>query len=102
MIPLFKVFMSGNVEKALIKTLKSGYITQGTKVEKFESSLSNFLNNKYVLSLNSATSGLTLTLKLLKNPCKELNWFGFDSEKDIALTPALTCFAITSSILANS
>ena len=26
MIPLFKVFMSGNVEKALIKTLKSGYI----------------------------------------------------------------------------
>jgi hypothetical protein len=34
MISLFKIFMSGNVEKALINTLKSGYITQGTKVEK--------------------------------------------------------------------
>ena len=54
------------------------------------------------LCLNSATAGLTLALRLLKQEDKINNWPGFDEKEDIVLTPALTCFATTASILANN
>ena len=105
-ISLFKVFMSEDALKPLSETLMSGFITQGPKVEQFEKELSDFFRHEYVLTLNSATSGLTLALRLLM---KENNdekdpmgvWPGFDKEKDIVLTPALTCFATNAAILAN-
>lgn len=101
-IQLFKVFMSDDVLKPLNDVLMSGFIAQGTMVDKFEKELSNFLETPYVLTLNSATAGLTLALRLLKNPDSEFNWSGFDEKEDIVLTPALTCFATTASILANN
>lgn len=101
-IPLFKVFMSKDVLKPVNEVLMSGQITQGPQVELFESSLKNFIGNPYILTLNSATAGLTLALRLLKNKDERFNWQGFDEENDIVLTPALTCFATTASILANN
>jgi len=101
-IPLFKVFMSRDVLKPINDVLMSGFITQGTQVEKFEEELKNFFDNQYVLTLNSATAGLSLALRLLKNKDDEINWIGFDDTNDIVLTPALTCFATTASILANN
>ena len=59
-IPLFKVFMSEDVIKPLNETIMSGFITQGEKVEQFERELSSFFGNSRLLTLNSATSGLTL------------------------------------------
>ena len=102
MIPLFKVFMSEDVLKPVNEVLMSGQITQGPQVELFESSLKNFIVNPYILTLNSATAGLTLALRLLKNKDERFNWQGFDEGNDIVLTPALTCFATTASILANN
>lgn len=102
MIPLFKVFMSDEVINPLSNVLKSGYITQGDMVNKFEEELKKFIGNEYVLTLNSATSGLTIALRLLKNPDETFNWLGFNEEEDIVLTPVLTCFATTASILANN
>jgi dTDP-4-amino-4,6-dideoxygalactose transaminase len=102
MIPLFKVFMSEDVLKPVNEVLMSGQITQGPQVELFESSLKNFIVNPYILTLNSATAGLTLALRLLKNKDERFNWQGFDEDNDIVLTPALTCFATTASILANN
>lgn len=102
MIPLFKVFMSEDVIKPLEKVLLSGFITQGEKVEEFENKLKEFIGNKYLLTLNSATAGLTLALRLLKNKDERFNWPGFDEDNDIVLTPALTCFATTAAILANN
>lgn len=102
MLSLFKVFMSKDVINPLNKVLMSGYITQGKQVEEFESKLQQFFDHKYILTLNSATSGLTLALRLLKNPDKSFNWNGFNEKEDIVLTPALTCFATTVSILANN
>jgi dTDP-4-amino-4,6-dideoxygalactose transaminase len=93
--------MSEDILKPLNDVLMSGFITQGPKVEEFESALKKFINNPYILTLNSATAGLTLALRLLKNPDEQTNWPGFDDENDIVLTPALTCFATTASILAN-
>jgi dTDP-4-amino-4,6-dideoxygalactose transaminase len=98
MLSLFKVFMSEDVIEPVNKVLMSGYITQGKKVEEFESALSTYLDQPRVLTLNSATAGLTLALRLLKNPTD--SWPGFLDEDEV-LTPALTCFATTSAILSN-
>jgi dTDP-4-amino-4,6-dideoxygalactose transaminase len=101
-IPLFKVFMSKDVINPLNQVLLSGSITQGSQVELFETALKNFIGNPYILTLNSATAGLTLALRLLKEPDEITNWIGFNNKEDIVLTPALTCFATTASILANN
>lgn len=101
-IPLFKVFMSEDVLEPLNNILMSGFISQGNQVEIFEKNLVEYFENPYLLTLNSATSGLTLALRLLINPDEEKNWPGFDINKDIVLSPALTCFATNASILANS
>ena len=57
MIPLFKVYMSNDAIEAACKTLSSGMITQGPRVEEFESKLMEIFDFEYILSLNSATSG---------------------------------------------
>jgi dTDP-4-amino-4,6-dideoxygalactose transaminase len=101
-LPLFKVFMSEDVLKPLNAVLMSGQITQGSQVELFETALKEYIGNPYILTLNSATAGLTLALRLLKNKDERFNWNGFDENNDIVLTPALTCFATTASILANN
>ena len=102
MIPLFKVFMSNDVIKPLNDVIMSGFITQGPMVEQFENLLKDYIGNPYILTLNSATAGLTLALRLLKNKDDSFNWPGFDENEDIVLTPALTCFATTASILSNN
>ena len=101
MIPLFKVFMSEDVIEPLNKLILSGQLTQGPVVECFEEELIKFIGNKYLLTLNNATAGLTLATRLLLNKDEINNWSGFEINNDIVLTPALTCFATTASILAN-
>ena len=101
-LSLFKVFMSEDVLEPLNKVVMSGQLTQGPKVEEFENALKTYIGNPYILTLNSATAGLTLALKLLKMKDALPGWPGFDNEKDIVLTPALTCFATTSAIIANN
>jgi len=101
-IPLFKVFMSEDVIEPVNTVLRSGYVTQGKQVEKYEDALKDFLGCEYLLTLNSATAGLTLALRLLKNTDESFEWPGFDDITDIVLTPALTCFATTAAILANN
>jgi dTDP-4-amino-4,6-dideoxygalactose transaminase len=92
--------MSPDVSGEITKTLNSGFISQGSKVEEFEEKLKEFFENSNLLTLNSGTSGLTLAMRLLMKTSK--NWPGFDVNEDIVLTPALTCFATTASILANN
>ena len=101
-ISLFKVFMSDDVIKPVNDVLMSGYITQGKQVEKYETELKKFLGTEHLLTVNSGTAGLTLATRLLKKEDKTFDWPGFDEENDIVLTPALTCFATTCSILANN
>ena len=67
MLSLFKVFMSEDVLKPVNDVLMSGYITQGKQVELFENKLKKYISNPFILTLNSATAGLTLALRLLKN-----------------------------------
>lgn len=93
--------MSEDVIHPLNNVLMSGFISQGEMVDKFEQKLKEYFNNEYILTLNSATSGLTLALRLLIEANEEEDWPGFNKDEDIVLTPVLTCFATTASILAN-
>ena len=102
MIPLFKVFMSDDVCGPVNEVIMSGFITQGPKVEEYELALKEFLGTQNVLSLNSATAGLTLALRLLMPPEDAFEWPGFNPDTDVVLTPALTCFATTAAVLANN
>ena len=102
MLSLFKVFMSEDVLEPVNKVLMSGQLTQGPKVEEFEQKLTEYIKNPYILTLNSATAGLTLATRLLKNKDEKNEWPGFNEETDIVLTPALTCFATNAAILSNN
>ena len=90
-LSLFKVFMNDNIEKDIIPVLKSGFITQGPKVEEFEKQLQEYFNYPYILTLNSATSGLSLSLKMMNLP----------KDSEVLICP-LTCFATTTAVLANN
>ena len=97
-IQLFKVFVARDAAEQTSKTLTSGYITQGPRVAELEEKLGEYLQNPYVLTLNSATSGLHLALHMLKSPAGA--WPGL-APGDEVLTPALTCTATNWPILAN-
>ena len=101
-IPLFKVFMAPpeDLDGDLLRTLHSGYVTQGPKVEEFEEQLRAFFHNPRVSTLNSATSGLHLALHLLQK-ADGPNWPGLTPEVDEVLTCPLTCTATNWPILAN-
>lgn len=64
MIPLFKVFVSEDVDQPLLETLHSGYITQGAKVAEFEQAFGQYVDNPYTVSVNNGTAALTLALRL--------------------------------------
>ena len=99
-IPLFKVFMSQTVPDAVSKTLLSGFITQGPIVDVFEKRLCHVFDHPYILTLNSATSSLTLALHLLMKPDPQENWPGTSPTHDIILSTPLTCTATNWAILA--
>jgi len=85
MIPLFKVAMNPNVD--LNPTLLSGFITQGKKVEEFEKKLRVFFNHPWVVTVNSATSGLIIASRMMDLP----------RGSEVLCTP-MTCFATTTAI----
>lgn len=92
-IPLFKVGMSTSAPSLVSKTLKSGYIGQGPKVEQFERMLKNYIGNDNLITTNSCTSSLHLALHMIKK-------MGVTT-KDEILCPPLTCTATNWPVLAN-
>jgi dTDP-4-amino-4,6-dideoxygalactose transaminase len=86
--------MSQDVEKEVPKTLLCGYITQAQKVEQLERELGKMFNYPYILTLNSATSGITLALRMIKDR------MNLGSEDEVLSCP-LTCMATNEPILAN-
>ena len=90
-IPLFKVFVSPDVVNPVGNVLMSGYIGQGEVVERFEALLREHFNNDYINTVNSATSGLHLALRMCDL-----------SPGDEVLSSPLTCTATNWPILANN
>jgi dTDP-4-amino-4,6-dideoxygalactose transaminase len=94
-IPLFKVFMSPEVIEPLTKTVQSGYIAQGPQVDKFETALGETLDNKRIVTVNAATSGLFLALRLLKKEIRQTdNYTGYINVLSCPQTCTATNFPI--------
>ena len=49
---------------AVIKTLKSDFITQGPKILEFEKNFSNFVGSKYAVACSSGTAAFTSAASL--------------------------------------
>ena len=98
-IPLFKVAMSPLAAPAVSDVLNSGYIGQGEKVDEFEAGLREYFNSDYVVTVNSATSGLTLALRLHQDNIRSMD--NYDGDIEVLTTP-LTCTATNWPILANN
>lgn len=77
MIPLFKVFMNERVSEEVGKTLMSGMVGEGPKVAEFKKKLEEKFNCRNLIPLNSATSALTLALRLA----------GIKPEDEVVSTP---------------
>ena len=54
-------FISAEDINAVTKVLRSGNLTQGPEIKKFEKIFSKKVNSKYAISLNSCTSALHLS-----------------------------------------
>lgn len=91
MIPLFRVFMSPNVDKPLLDCLHSGFIGEGPKVVEFEKMISEKLNVPYVLAMNSGTSCLHIAYQMLKD---------YDENAEAIVSP-MTCAATLTPLIAN-
>jgi len=103
-IPLFKVFMSPNAPEKVKKVLESGFIGEGKQVKVFEDRLKKYIGTENIITTNSATSALHLTLHLIKNSIQghtSYNW-PLINDGDEVLTCPLTCTATNWPILANN
>lgn len=89
MIKLFSATIPTSVNKPLLKTLHSGYITQGPRVDEFEKMLQSYFKTPYILTVNSGTSALTLALRCA----------GVQAGDEVITTP-MTCSATNLPILA--
>lgn len=82
MIDLFHPYVPKEVIEEVSDTLRSRFIGQGPRVEKFERDFSSLFNVKYPVSLNSGTSALETAYDLI----------GLQAGDEVISTP-LTCTA---------
>lgn len=75
---------------AVIETLKSDFITQGSKIEEFENEICNYTGAKYCVAVSSGTAALHIAVKAI------------DIEKGKnAITSPITFCATTNAMLYN-
>lgn len=79
MIPFSPPRMDQKIIDEVIATLKSGWITTGPRVKKYEEALTKYGGHQSTLCVNSASAGLELMLR----------WFGV-KEGDEVIVPAYT------------
>jgi len=87
MIPFSPPYIDQDVINEVIDTLKSGWITSGPKVKALEQEICRLSNTPDVLCVNSATSGLMISLR----------WFGVGPGDEViipAYTYAATALAV--------
>lgn len=62
-IPFAKPSMGAEEEEAVIRVLRSGWLTTGTEAKQFELEFASYTGTTKALAVNSATSGLHLALE---------------------------------------
>lgn len=98
-IPLFKVYVSKDIDKPLLETIHSGWIGEGPRVKEFEKSLKEYAGNDKVVTLNAGTSALHLAyhIALHQNDYKGY----YNSNVDEIITTPITCTATNTPIISN-
>ena len=98
-IPLFKVFVSKDVDKPLLDVIHSGWIGEGPKVAEFETNLKAYTGNNYLCTLNSGTSALHLAyhIALHQNNLKSYH----NTNADEIISTPITCTATNTPIVSN-
>lgn len=92
-IPFAKANIGEEEIKAVEGVLRSGWLTQGTKVQEFEEKFAEYVGAKYAVAVNSATSALFLCMRYLKE-IKNAN-------KNRVIAPSLTFSASASTAIHN-
>ena len=64
-IPYGRQHINDDDIKAVIETLKSEYLTQGPKIKEFEEKFAEYVDAKYAVAFNNATSALHTAAKAL-------------------------------------
>jgi perosamine synthetase len=77
-------------KKAVLRVLRSNWLSMGSEVKSFEKNISSYLNIKYSIAVNNGTSALDTALKCL----------GI-KRRDEVIIPALTYIATGNAILYN-
>jgi len=85
-IPLGKPFLRKEEIEAVINIMESGLIAYGNKVKEFEEAFAEKIGRKYCIMINSGTSALWLSMKVL-------------GLKNAVIIPALTCNAVLNAVL---
>lgn len=60
MIPYGKHYIDEDDIQAVVDVLRSGFLTQGPTIEKFENAFSHYVGSKYAVAVSSCTAGLHL------------------------------------------
>lgn len=62
-IPFYDLKLSAATQRAVAQTFRSGWLTTGPAVDRFESGVKKLLRVPHAVAVSSATSGLTLALR---------------------------------------
>lgn len=87
-IPIARPDIGKEEIQAVMETMKSGWVTQGKKVEQFEESFAKYCGVKHGVAVNSGTAALHIALAAL----------GIKGNDEVITTP-LSCVATTNPIL---
>ena len=87
-IPIAKPDIGKDEVQAVMETMKSGWVTQGEKVEEFEESFAKYCGVKYGVAVSNGTAALHMALTAL----------GIKRGDEVITTP-LSCVATTNPIV---
>ncbi len=76
-IPLYKPEIGKHEKNAVMKVMKSGFLSKGLEIQKFETEFASYVNKKYAIAVSSGTSGLHLAVRA----------FGWKAGDEIITTP---------------
>src|SRR5215472_10378145 len=61
-IPVARPFIGSEEEQAVVEALRSGWITQGPRVARFEKEFSNYIGCDHSIAVSSCTTALHLAM----------------------------------------